>query len=148
VNLPFPIDHIGIATPNLETGSAPYLALGLTPLEPDEDIASQKVRVRAFQAGGSLIELLMPTESDSPIASFLERRGPGLHHMALRVDNLEVEIRRLQETGATFINPEPRAGRSGTRVAFLHPKWGGGVLIELVEHQHREFHFQFVDCAV
>jgi methylmalonyl-CoA/ethylmalonyl-CoA epimerase len=136
VNLPYPIDHIGIATPDLETGSAPYVALGLTPLEPDEDVVSQRVRVRAFQAGESLIELLMPTSPDSPIAAYLEKRGAGLHHLALRVDNLEAEILRLQETGATFINPEPRAGRAGTRVVFLHPKWGGGVLIELVEHQH------------
>jgi methylmalonyl-CoA/ethylmalonyl-CoA epimerase len=131
---PYPIDHIGIATSDLETASAAYRAIGLTPLEPDEDVTSQRVRVRAFQAGDSLIELLMPTSPDSPIQGFLEKRGAGMHHIALRVDRLEPEIARLQAQGATFISPEPRAGRAGTRVVFLHPKWAGGVLIELVEH--------------
>jgi methylmalonyl-CoA/ethylmalonyl-CoA epimerase len=128
------IDHLGIATADLEVGSTPYLALGLVQLGPDEEIASQKVIVRAFQTGSSLIELLAPTAPDSPIANFLERRGPGLHHLALHVKNLEVEISRLQATGANFLNPEPRAGRAGSRVVFLHPKWGAGTLIELVEH--------------
>ena len=128
------IDHLGIATADLETGSAPYVALGLKQLGEDEDIASQKVIVRAFQTGSSLIELLAPTAPDSPIAMFLEKRGPGLHHVALRVENLEFEVLRLQGMGANFLNPEPRAGRAGTRVVFLHPKWGAGTLIELVEH--------------
>jgi methylmalonyl-CoA/ethylmalonyl-CoA epimerase len=128
------IDHLGIATADLETGSAPYLALGLEQVGPDEEIASQKVVVRAFQTGSSLIELLAPTASESAIAVFLEKRGPGLHHVALRVQNLESEIARLQSAGANFLNPEPRAGRAGTRVVFLHPKWGAGTLIELVEH--------------
>jgi methylmalonyl-CoA/ethylmalonyl-CoA epimerase len=128
------IDHLGIATADLETGSAPYLALGLAQIGPDEEIASQKVIVRAFQSGSSLIELLAPTAPDSPISVFLEKRGPGLHHLALHVENLEAEISRLQATGANFLNPEPRAGRAGSRVVFLHPKWGAGTLIELVEH--------------
>jgi methylmalonyl-CoA/ethylmalonyl-CoA epimerase len=130
---PYPIDHIGIAVPDLESGSLPYLAIGLTAL-PDEQISSQKVVVRAFWAGSSLIELLAPTDPSSPIAVFLEKRGAGLHHIALRVDNLETEIARLLLEGAQFISPEPRAGRAGTRVVFLHPKWGAGTLIELVEH--------------
>ena len=128
------IDHLGIATTDLDLGSAPYLALGLERVGPDEEIASQKVVVRAFQTGSSLIELLAPTEPDSPIAVFLAKRGPGLHHLALRVENLESEISRLQATGANFLNPEPRAGRAGSRVVFLHPRWGAGTLIELVEH--------------
>ena len=133
--LPYPIDHIGIATPNLELGSVPYLAIGLTAL-PDEEVPSQKVLVRAFLAGDSLIELLAPTDPSSPIAVFLEKRGAGIHHIALRVDNLETEILRLETEGAVFINKEPRAGRAGTRVVFLHPKWSAGTLIELVEHAH------------
>jgi methylmalonyl-CoA/ethylmalonyl-CoA epimerase len=131
---PYPIDHIGIAVPDLESGSAPYLAIGLTAL-PDELVASQQVMVRAFWAGSSLIELLAPTDPSSPIAVFLEKRGAGLHHIALRVDNLEAEIARLESEGAKFISNQPRAGRAGTRVVFLHPKWGAGTLIELVEHQ-------------
>jgi methylmalonyl-CoA/ethylmalonyl-CoA epimerase len=133
------IDHLGIATADLEAGSAPYLALGLEQVGPDEEIASQKVVVRAFQTGSSLIELLAPTAPDSPISVFLEKRGPGLHHLALHVENLEAEVSRLQATGANFLNPEPRAGRAGSRVVFLHPKWGAGTLIELVEH-HLEEH--------
>jgi methylmalonyl-CoA/ethylmalonyl-CoA epimerase len=128
------IDHLGIATAELEVGSAPYRALGLEQLGPDEEIASQKVVVRAFQTGSSLIELLAPTSPDSPIAVFLKKRGPGLHHVAFHVENLDAEISRLQATGANFLNPEPRAGRAGSRVVFLHPQWGAGTLIELVEH--------------
>jgi methylmalonyl-CoA/ethylmalonyl-CoA epimerase len=133
-SLPYPIDHIGIATTDLELASAPYRAIGLEPL-PDEDVLSQAVRVRAFKSGHSLIELLMPLDAGSPIQAFLERRGAGLHHLALRVDDLETEIARLQALGAVFISPVPRIGRAGTRVVFLHPKWCGGVLIELVEHR-------------
>jgi methylmalonyl-CoA/ethylmalonyl-CoA epimerase len=129
------IDHIGIATPNLEVGSAPYLAMGLIAL-PDEEVLSQKVLVRAFQVGDSLIELLAPTDPNSPIAVFLEKHGAGIHHIAFRVEHLEAEIIKLEAEGAVFISKEPRAGRAGTRVVFLHPKWSKGTLIELVEHQH------------
>ena len=126
-----------MATADLEAASAPYRTIGLEPLGADEDVASQAVRVRAFKAGDSLIELLMPLNASSPIHGFLERRGAGLHHLALRVDQLEAEIARLQALGAVFISAVPRVGRAGTRVVFLHPKWCGGVLIELVEHaQH------------
>jgi methylmalonyl-CoA/ethylmalonyl-CoA epimerase len=132
------IDHLGIATTDLELGSEPYRAIGLKQVGPDEEIASQKVVVRAFQSGSSLIELLAPTAPDSPIAVFLEKRGPGLHHLALRVENLEAEVSRLLAIGANFLIPEPRAGRAGSRVVFLHPKWGAGTLIELVEHHLKD----------
>ncbi len=128
------IDHIGIATPDLELGSLPYFAMGLVAL-PDEEVIGQKVMVRAFQAESSLIELLMPTDPSSPIAAFLEKRGAGMHHIAFRVEHLETEIFRLEREGAVFISTEPRVGRAGTRVVFLHPKWSAGTLIELVEHQ-------------
>ncbi|MEF2278799.1 VOC family protein [Deinococcus sp. YIM 134068] len=128
------LDHVAIATPDLETGSAPYTALGLRPEGPDEEVTSQGVRVRAFVVGESLIELLAPTRPDSPIAAFLTRRGPGLHHTAYRVGDLEAEMERLRGEGARFLSDGPMLGRAGTRVAFLHPKWGAGTLIELVEH--------------
>lgn len=128
------LDHVAIATPSLEEGSRPYLALGLHPEGPDEEVTSQGVRVRAFQVGDSLIELLEPTRPDSPVAAYLEKRGPGLHHLAFRVPDLAAEMTRLRAGGARFLNDEPRPGRAGTRVAFLHPKWGGGTLTELVEH--------------
>ncbi|EYB68455.1 glyoxalase/bleomycin resistance protein/dioxygenase [Deinococcus phoenicis] len=128
------LDHVAIATPDLDLGAAPYTALGLTPEGPDEEVAGQGVRVRAFVVGETLIELLAPTRPDSPVAGFLERRGPGLHHTAYRVENLEAEMERLRGLGARFLSETPSPGRAGTRVAFLHPKWGAGTLIELVEH--------------
>ncbi|GBF06926.1 glyoxalase/bleomycin resistance protein/dioxygenase [Deinococcus aerius] len=128
------LDHVAIATPDLDLGAAPYLALGLTPEGPDEEVPTQGVRVRAFVVGETLIELLAPTRPDSPIAAFLERRGPGLHHTAYRVADLEAEMARLRGLGARFLSGVPSPGRAGTRVAFLHPKWGAGTLIELVEH--------------
>jgi methylmalonyl-CoA/ethylmalonyl-CoA epimerase len=128
------LDHVAIATPDLETGSAPYVALGLAPEGPDEDVPSQGVRVRAFVVGETLIELLAPTRPDSPVAGFLERRGPGLHHTAYRVADLDAEMTRLRAEGARFLADDPSPGRAGTRVAFLHPRWGAGTLIELVEH--------------
>lgn len=130
----FPIDHIGIAVHNLEEASLAYSAIGLPQVGEDELVTSQNVKVRALQAGDSLIELLEPINSSSPIAKFLEKRGSGLHHMALRVDDLEAEMKRLLALDAKFISTEIRGGRAGTRVVFLHPKWSQGVLIELVEH--------------
>ncbi|CAM4323046.1 methylmalonyl-CoA epimerase, partial [Deinococcus marmoris] len=128
------LDHVAVATPDLDTASVPYLALGLHPEGPDEEVETQGVRVRAFQVGETLIELLMPTRPDSPIAAYLEKRGPGLHHTAYRVADLDAEMARLRGEGARFLSDAPTPGRAGTRVAFLHPKWGAGTLIELVEH--------------
>ncbi|MCA9836044.1 MAG: methylmalonyl-CoA epimerase [Trueperaceae bacterium] len=129
-----PIDHLGIAVKDIAAASLPYQLIGLPMAGEDEVVSSQHVKVRALQAGDSLLELLEPTSSESPIASFIEKRGEGLHHVALRVEKLEAEIARLEAEGAQFISTEPRAGRAGTRVVFLHPKWAKGVLIELVEH--------------
>jgi methylmalonyl-CoA/ethylmalonyl-CoA epimerase len=131
------IDHLGIAVRNLDEASAPYRLLGLEVIGEDEIVASQHVKVRALRVGESLLELLEPTSAESPIASFLEKRGPGLHHVALRVQDLQEEIQRLLNQDARFISTEPRAGRAGTRVVFLHPKWANGVLLELVEHSHK-----------
>ncbi|WP_189067028.1 methylmalonyl-CoA epimerase [Deinococcus radiotolerans] len=130
------LDHVAIATADLDAGSAPYVALGLHPEGPDEEVGGQGVRVRAFQVGETLIELLMPTREDSPVAVFLARRGPGLHHTAYRVEDLDAEMTRLRADGARFLSDAPAPGRAGSRVAFLHPKWGEGTLIELVEHSH------------
>ena len=132
-----PIDHLGIAVKDLEEASLPYQLLGLPVEGEDEVIASQEVKVRAFVAQGSLLELLEPTSPDSPIAKFTEKRGEGLHHVAFRVDDLDEEVERLSAEGARFINSEPRPGRAHTRVVFLHPKWANGILIELVEHRQQ-----------
>ncbi len=128
------VDHLGVAVENLEEASAPYRLLGL-PLEgEDEVLASQGVRVRVFRAGEALLELLEPTHPESPIARSLKKRGPGLHHVAFRSADLEGDVAALLKEGAAFIDPEPRLGRAGSRVVFLHPKWSNGVLIELVSH--------------
>lgn len=130
------IDHLGIAVQSLDTASEVYGLLGFQAVGDDEEIESQGVKVRAFQAGESLLELLEPTRADSPIAKYIDKRGEGLHHVAFRVDNLESEIERLETQGATFISTQIREGRAGTRIVFLHPKWTKGVLVELVEHGH------------
>ncbi|WP_424950630.1 VOC family protein [Deinococcus sp.] len=131
------LDHVAMLTFSLNEGSVPYLALGLRPAGEDELVASQGVRVRAFVLGDTLIELLEPQGAASPLSAVLKKRGPGLHHLAFRVGRLEAEIERLSALGARFLNTEPRPGRAGSRVAFLHPNWGGGTLIELVEHPHQ-----------
>lgn len=127
------LDHVAIAVADLEAGSAPWLALGLERHGADELVADQGVRVRAFVLGDALVEVLAPLAPDGAIARFLARRGPGLHHVALRVTDLGAELRRLQGLGAELIDRAPRRGRAGTRVAFVHPRWTGGTLVELVE---------------
>lgn len=134
------LDHIGIATPDLESGSAPYLALGLQPAGADEIVESQGVRVRVFQVGESMVELLSPIRPDSAIAKYLEKNRPGLHHTAYRVDDIDAEIKRLRAVGAHFLSEQPGPGLHGTRVIFLHPKWGAGTLIELCEHPKTGVH--------
>jgi methylmalonyl-CoA/ethylmalonyl-CoA epimerase len=131
------IDHIGIATPDLNIGSAPYLSLGLTPHGQDEENPIFSVRLRVFRVGESLIELVAPTTAQSPLTQMLERQGPGLHHIAFRVKNIEMAAKELLARGAKFLTPEPVAGRAGSRTMFLEPSWGAGTLIELVEH-HKE----------
>lgn len=134
--LGLPLDHLGIAVYTLSESSKTYELLGFVPDGDEEEIAAQGVRVRVFRCGESLVELLEPTTPESPIRRFLDRRGPGLHHLALRVEQLETEITRLLAEGARFVGaePTPSPGRHGTRVVFLHPTWTGGVLVELVEH--------------
>jgi len=99
-----------------------------------EEIAEQKVRVAIFQVGETNIELLEPLAPDTTVGRFLERRGPGLHHVAYRTDDIESELARLEAAGIRLIDREPRSGAHGHRVAFLHPSSTGGVLMELVEH--------------
>ncbi len=127
-----PIDHVGIAVHDLGEGAAPWSQLGLPALE-DETVPEQGVRVRLLRAGDAAIELLAPLDDTSQVARFLERRGPGVHHVAFRVDDVEKALARLLSEGARAVDLAPRPGRAGSRVAFLHPSWAGGVLIELVQ---------------
>lgn len=126
------IDHIAVAVPDLDQACRFYEALLGSPCEGTETVPEQKVRVAFFRAGGTRIELLQPIGPDSPVAGFLAR-GPGLHHICLAVDDLGAEMARLRAAGSVFIDPEPRAGSHGSRVAFIHPRSSGGVLTELLE---------------
>ena len=127
------IDHIGIATNGIEEAAAAYRdALGIQVTE-TEEVSGQKVRVAMLPIGESRIELLEATSADSPISRFLAKRGPGIHHIALRVEDIRARLADLKSKGARLIDEEPRAGAGGCLVAFIHPSSTGGVLIELVE---------------
>lgn len=127
------IDHIGIATRGLDEAAAFWLnALGLSAIE-TEEVADQKVRVAMLPIGESRIELLEATSADSPISKFIEKRGPGIHHLAVNVDNIHTALAQLKENGARLIDTEPRRGAGGCLVAFVHPSSMGGVLLELVQ---------------
>jgi len=131
------IDHIGIATGGIAEVADFYReALGLK-IEGIEEVAEQKVRVAMLPIGESRIELLEPTTDDSPISKFLAKRGPGIHHVAIQVENIRESLKKMKEKGARLIDEEPRTGAGGCLVAFVHPSSTGGVLVELVEHQER-----------
>jgi methylmalonyl-CoA/ethylmalonyl-CoA epimerase len=129
------INHIGIAVKSIESGLAPYRALGLEP-EGEEIVEEQKVKVVFLTVGESRIELLEPTSPDSPVAKFIEKKGEGIHHIAFQVSNIEEALKQAEEKGLRLIDKAPRSGAHGTRIAFLHPKSTGGVLMELCEESH------------
>lgn len=127
------IDHIGIATRGIDDAAKFYRdVLGLDVAE-TEEVAEQKVRVAMLPIGESRIELLEATSEDSPISRFLEKRGPGIHHIAVRVDDIRAALANLRAKGARLIDEEPRQGAGGCLVAFVHPSSTGGVLLELVQ---------------
>jgi methylmalonyl-CoA/ethylmalonyl-CoA epimerase len=124
------IDHIGIAVASIEEGRKVYEALGLH-VEAIEEVPQEGVRVALIPVGSTRIELLEPTSPDSPIAKFLEKRGPGIHHLCLASDALAADDQRLRESGRQLLRPEPTRGAGGCWVQFVHPKSAGGVLLEL-----------------
>jgi methylmalonyl-CoA/ethylmalonyl-CoA epimerase len=124
------LDHIGIAVASIEEGAAFYRALGLE-LDGIEEVAEQGVNVGFLPLGGTRIELLEPLGPESPIASHLERRGPGLHHICIGVNDIRAAMKRLQEAGYRLLSDEPQPGAHDCLVCFVHPKSAGGVLIEL-----------------
>lgn len=126
------LDHIGIAVASIETGLAIYQTLGLE-VEGIEEVASERVRVAFLPVGDSRIELLEPTDASSPIARHLERRGPGLHHICLRVNDIRTAMAGLKAAGHRLLSEEPLPGAEGCLVCFVHPKSAGGVLLELSE---------------
>ena len=127
------LEHIGIAVVSLDEALAFYRdALGLE-VEVPEDVPSQRVRAHFMRAGGAALELLEATAEESPIAKFVAKRGPGLHHITLRVDDIAAALERLKARGVRLIDEVPRPGAHGSLVAFIHPSSAHGVLIELTQ---------------
>ena len=124
------VDHLGIAVRSIAEGRRFYEALGLA-VEAIEEVPGDQVRVAMIPCGATRIELLEPTSPESPIARFLERRGPGLHHLCLATDDLGADDARLREAGYQVLRPEPSRGAGGCWIQFVHPKSAGGVLVEL-----------------
>ena len=130
------ISHIGIAVESIEQWIGFYRdVLGLE-YGGSEEVPEQKVKVAFLTIGESSIELLEPTSYDSPIAKFLEKRGGGIHHIAMQVEDIEDALARHHKAGARLIDETPRIGAHGMKIAFVHPKASGGVLLELCEPSH------------
>jgi len=131
------LDHIGIAVADLRQALAFYRdALGLE-IEAPEDVASQRVRAHFIPAGEAALELLEATADDSPIAKYVATRGPGLHHITLRVDDILAALAELKAKGVRLIDESPREGAHGSLVAFVHPSSAHGVLVELKQDSNR-----------
>lgn len=128
------LDHIAIAVADLEEAIRRYAEdLGL-PLDGTEDVEAAKTKTAFLSIPGTHIELVHPLRGEGPIADSLTKRGPGLHHLCFRTDDLEADVARLKAKGWRFTTEGPTPGAHGTKVIFAHPRSTGGVLIELVEH--------------
>lgn len=129
------VDHIGIAVSNLNEALKLYEeVLGLK-LHGSEVVEEQKLKVAFLPLGDTEIELLEATSPDSTIAKFIEKKGPGIQHIAFKVDNIEAALEEMQAKGMKLIDEKPRYGAGGAKIAFLHPKSTNGVLIELCERK-------------
>jgi len=129
-----PVDHIGVAVESLEEAKRLYGgAFGLRLLF-EEDVPTERVRVAAYDGGGVRIELLETTDPAGPIGRHLASRGPGIHHVCYRVDDVRKTLAGLAAAGVQLIDKAPRPGAGGCQVAFVHPRGAGGVLVELSEH--------------
>jgi len=127
------IEHIGIAVKSLEVSNGVFTKLFGAPPYKSETVESEGVSTSFFMNGPNKIELLEATNSDSPIAKFLEKKGEGIHHIAFDVDDIVSEIERLKSEGFIVLNETPKKGADNKLVAFLHPKSTNGVLIELCQ---------------
>jgi methylmalonyl-CoA/ethylmalonyl-CoA epimerase len=128
------VDHIGIATHQLDDALALWRdALGLQ-VEFTEEVTEQGVRIAMLPVGETHIELLEPLSETSPVGKFLAKRGPGIHHVAIRVTDIRASLASLKEKGTRLIDETPRTGAGGCLVAFVHPSSANGVLLELVQH--------------
>jgi methylmalonyl-CoA/ethylmalonyl-CoA epimerase len=129
------IDHIGVAVADLDAAIAVHRDTYGMPLVHRETIDEQGVDAALLDVGDSHVELLAPLGDDTPVGRFLAKRGPGLHHVAYRVDDVAAALEQLREAGVRLIDETPRTGIRGSQVAFLHPSASGGVLTELVQPQ-------------
>ena len=129
------IDHVGIAVKDLEQAINLYRdQIGLE-CKGTEVVEEQKVKVAFFPVGESKIELLESTDPEGPVGKYVEKKGEGVHHLSFRVTNLEEKLAELKEQGVALIDEKPRYGAGGARIAFLHPRSTGGVLVELCERE-------------
>ena len=127
------IDHIGVAVEDLDAAIGLYERSFEMELSHRETVESQGVEAVLLDVGDGHVELLAPLGPDTAVGKFVARKGPGLHHVAYRVDDIDAAIERIRDTGIELIDAEPREGIRGSRVAFLHPKSTGSVLTEIVE---------------
>ena len=130
------VDHVGVAVEDLDRALEQYevdLALALVHRE---TVAEQGVEAVLLDVGDSHVELLRPLGPETPVGRFLARQGPGLHHVAYQTQDIEAELARLKGAGLRLLDPSPRTGIRGSRVAFLHPRSTGGVLTEIVQPAH------------
>ncbi|WP_066312515.1 methylmalonyl-CoA epimerase [Bacillus sp. FJAT-29814] len=132
------VDHIGIAVKSLEDTLPFYTEVLKLPLLAIEEVQSQQVKVAFLQAGETKLELLEPMSVDSTIAKFIEKRGEGIHHVALGVESIEERIAEMKEQGIRMIDEAPRPGAGGADIAFMHPKSAHGVLVELCEKKGKK----------
>ena len=127
------IDHLGIAVADLAAARDVFTRLLGFRVTEEEEVEDQRVRVVKLDAGGQGLELLESTDPEGPIGKFVAKRGPGIHHVTVRVDDLRATLRELEAKGIALIDREPRTGAGGKKIAFLHPKSTAGILIELCE---------------
>ena len=127
------IEHIGIAVENLEKSIDLYTKLLNSQCYKTEEVASEKVITAFFKSSDQKIELLASTDDDGPIAKFLAKKGPGLHHIAFAVEDIHKEVKRLKSQGFVFVSETPKRGADNKWVVFVHPKSSGGVLVELCQ---------------
>ena len=128
------VHHVGVAVADLDAAIATYTALFGATVEHRERVEDQGVEAASLHVGGSRVELLAALGPDTPVGRFLEKRGPGLHHVAFEVDDVAAELERLKADGVQLIDETPRLGLFGLQVAFVHPEATGGVLAEFVGH--------------
>ncbi|MCK5310926.1 MAG: methylmalonyl-CoA epimerase [Desulfobacteraceae bacterium] len=130
------IDHLGIAVSSIESGKKFWQDVMGLELEGTETVEEQKVTTAFMPVGESEVELLESTSPDGPVAKYIEKKGAGLQHVAFRVENIDEALAELKEKGVKLIDQTPRNGAGGARIAFLHPKATGGILVELCERNN------------